>query len=304
MATFGESNAGRAGMDVASMESVSAGPEPIQRTSKIEVFLVGLFCLSVPALSFLMWTQRRLPPPASDHGAGIDLMMNYLMVTVWIMMVIGHVALAIFIWKFCSQDRVTFRISGPRTEWKIALIPCVVMALVAEGGVLAIGIPVWHKFFGSPPPSDSLVVEATAEQFAWTFRYPGRDGVFGRLDYKLINDENTLGLDPDDPSGRDDVVEPAKMTVPVNRPVKIRLRSKDVIHSLFLPYHRVQQDAVPGMTVDLWFTPNKTGSFEILCSQLCGLGHYRMRALMDVVPQEDFDRWQEGANQPKTNEFE
>lgn len=273
-------------MDRTAPETIPPG-----ETSRIEVFFVGLFCLMVPSLSFLMWTQRRFPIPASEHGAGIDFMLNYLLLTVWILMVIGHVALAFFVWRFSGKAQITFRMSGARTEWRIALIPCIVMALVAEGGVLAIGIPVWHKFFGSPPPADALVVEATAEQFAWTFRYPGKDGVFGRTDYKLIDDENTLGLDPNDPAGKDDLIEPGKLVIPNNRAVKIRLRSKDVIHSLFLPYHRIQQDVVPGMTVDVWFTPNRLGTFEVLCSQLCGLGHYRMRAVMDVLSKEDFEAW-------------
>jgi cytochrome c oxidase subunit II len=220
-------------------------------------------------------------------------MINYLLLTTWIMMIIGHSALAYFVWRFSRRKKVSFQLANFKTEWKLSLIPCLIMALVAEGGVFAIGMPVWHKFFGSPAPPDALVVEVTAQQFAWNFRYPGKDGAFGRTDPKLIDDDNVIGLDPVDAASKDDVVESGLLRIPVNRPVKLRLRSRDVIHSFFLPYHRVQQDIVPGMTVDIWFTPNKTGTYEILCTQLCGMGHFRMRGVLTVLPQEEFKAWQE-----------
>lgn len=266
--------------------------------SRFEIGVLSLFCLAVPGLSFAMWTQRYLPASAAVHGEGIDRMMSYLLVTVGAMMVIGHAVLAFLIWKFSSRDKVSFRLTSFQTECKIGLIPCVIMALVAEGGVMAIGMPVWNKFFGSPPPKDAWVVEAVAEQFAWTFRYPGKDQVFGRTDYKLMADDNLIGLDLEDQAAKDDMVETGFMHVPVDRPVRVRLRSKDVIHAFFLPTHRMQQDVVPGMTVEIWFTPNKIGDFEILCSQLCGMGHFRMKAMMNVLSKEAFEEWQK-QNSPK-----
>jgi cytochrome c oxidase subunit 2 len=102
---------------------------------------------------------------------------------------------------------------------------------------------------------------------------------------------NPIGLDPKDPNGKDDIILLNDIHLPVNRPARIRLRSKDVIHSFYVPDFRVRQDAVPGMTIDIWFVPTQTGKFELACSQLCGFGHYSMRGLVTVVSEDDFDKW-------------
>ena len=134
------------------------------------------------------------------------------------------------------------------------------MAIIAEGGVLAIGIPVWSEYFDAQAPADATVIEVTAQQFMWNVRYPGVDGVFGRTDPKLVDDTaNPLGLDRSDPAGKDDVVALNDITVPFGHAVHVRLRSKDVIHSFFLPNFRVKQDAVPGMTPEVVFFPTRTG---------------------------------------------
>ena len=142
-------------------------------------------------------------------------------------------------------------------------------------------------------------MEVTTEQFAWNVRYPGKDGTFGRTEPRLIGWNNPLGLNKKDPAGRDDVVLLNDLRLPVNRPARIRLRSKDVIHSFFLPNLRVKQDAVPGMTIDIWFVPTEVGTFEIACTQLCGFGHYQMRGLLQVMPPDEFEKWlkEEAADQ-------
>src|SRR5262249_17987106 len=137
-----------------------------------------------------------------------------------------------------------------------------------------------------------MVVQVTGEQFAWNFHYPGPDGAFGKTDVKLITSTNTIGLDRTDPAAKDDVVSINALHVPVDRAVKVRIRSKDVIHSFFLPNLRIKQDAVPGMAIEVWFTPNKAGAYEIACAELCGLGHYRMKAFLTIDPsQEEFNKW-------------
>ena len=141
-----------------------------------------------------------------------------------------------------------------------------------------------------PSASEALVVQVTGEQFAWNIHYPGPDGKFGRTDLKLLDlQSNPLGLDRDDPAAKDDVTTLNQMHLPANKPVIVRLRSKDVIHSFGVPEFRVKQDAIPGLTIPIWFIPNvttaemraKTGNaefqYEIACAQLCGLGHARMR---------------------------
>lgn len=247
----------------------------------------GLIGIAAVALAARRW----LPPLASEHGAGIDRMIGYLLWTAGTLVVVGHVVLAFFVWRFSRGRPVTFRLASPKAEkgWSLALV--ILMTLVAEGGVVILGLPVWAKLYATSPPTDAVTVEVTGEQFVWTVRYPGKDATFGRTDPKLITDSNPLGIDGQDAAARDDRVEPGVLRLPVGRPVHIRLRSKDTIHSLFLPHFRIKQDAVPGMTIDVAFTPTRVGEFEIACAQLCGLGHYQMRGLLRVMPDEDFEKW-------------
>ncbi len=182
-----------------------------------------------------------------------------------------------------------------------------------EGGVavveaiLLIGfsIPLWAaRVDHIPPESDALVVEVTGEQFAWNIHYAGPDGKFGRSDIKLIDlQSNPLGLDRSDPAAKDDVTTVNQLYLPANKPIIVKLRSKDVIHCFNLPQFRVKQDVIPGFTIPVWFVPNvttaemrtRTGNpqfqYEIACAQLCGLGHSRMRAFVTVLSPEDFQKW-------------
>ncbi len=143
----------------------------------------------------------------------------------------------------------------------------------------------WAQVTSAAPP-DAFVVEVTGQQFAWNIRYPGPDGVFGKTDVKLVDPAalNFIGLDRTDPAAQDDVTLQNQLFLPEGRPVRVRIRSLDVIHSFFLPDFRVKQDAVPGMTTETWFVPRQAGTFEIACAEHCGLGHYRMRGQLTVVP--------------------
>ena len=132
------------------------------------------------------------------------------------------------------------------------------------------------------------------EQFAWNVHYPGPDGVFGRTDLKLVTADNPLGLDPNDPRGKDDVVAINELHLQVNRPVLIRVTSKDVIHSFKLPVMRAEQDAIPGFEIPIHFTPVRTNNgeqWEVACAQLCGLGHYRMRGTLFVETEAELKLW-------------
>ena len=182
-----------------------------------------------------------------------------------------------------------------------------------EGGVavveavllLGFSIPIWAaRVDHRPPENEALVVEVTGEQFAWNAHYAGPDGLFGRTSIDLIDlQSNPLGLDRSDPAGKDDVTTVNQLFLPVNKPIIVKLRSKDVIHSFGVPEFRVKQDAVPGLTIPIWFVPNvttaemraKTGKpefqYEIACAQLCGLGHARMRGFVTVQTPEEFQKW-------------
>jgi len=155
------------------------------------------------------------------------------------------------------------------------------------------GNRVWAEYFLTDAPPEALTVEVTAQQFAWNIRYPGPDGKFGRTDPALIDDAigNFLGLDPKDPAGRDDVTTQNIMAAPVDRPVRVILRTKDVIHSFFVPQMRVKQDSVPGMAIRVHFTATKTGEYEIACAELCGMQHYKMRGRLLVMPEANYANW-------------
>jgi len=154
------------------------------------------------------------------------------------------------------------------------------------------GQRVWAGIYFADAPANATIIQVTGEQFAWNFQYAGPDQQFGRVDTKLITQTNTIGIDRTDPIGKDDIVSIGQMHVPVGKPVRVRLRSKDVIHSFFLPNFRVKQDAVPGMGIEVWFTPTIPGEYEIACAELCGLGHYRMKAALTVdASEEKFNQW-------------
>ena len=169
----------------------------------------------------------------------------------------------------------------------------VFIALLTSVGVAAMltpGLFVWAKFVDVP--EEAHVVEAVGQQWHWTYRYPGEDGKFGEVDAERISDNNPFGMDPDDPNGQDDVlVYHPEAHVPVDKPVKWLLRSKDVLHNFTVTEFRVKMDLVPGMQTFQWLTPTKTGRYEVLCEELCGIAHFAMRGAVIVDEQDDFDTW-------------
>ncbi len=155
------------------------------------------------------------------------------------------------------------------------------------------GNRLWSEIKLHDPEDNALQVEVTGTQFQWYFRYPGPDGKFGRTNpqrFSKPEEGNPLGIDPEDADGKDDVVS-TSLVLPANRDVDLILRANDVIHGVFIPAMRFKQDAVPGMTTHAHFKPLQTGMYELACSQLCGMGHYRMRASVQVVTEEKFKQW-------------
>jgi cytochrome c oxidase subunit 2 len=176
------------------------------------------------------------------------------------------------------------------------LWPAIAIGLVIAGDVVilaALALPAWAE--RNAPPSSRVPpveVKVTAEQFAWNIHYAGPDGVFGRTQATLINATNPVGIDRNDPAAKDDIGLLNVLTIPVDRTVIVHLTSRDVVHSFTLNEMRVKQDATPGMVARVWFTPITTGQWDIACSQLCGLGHYRMRGEYRVVSAEEWNEWQ------------
>jgi cytochrome c oxidase subunit 2 len=164
--------------------------------------------------------------------------------------------------------------------------------------LFGLSTPVWLAYKNNVPDAgQALRVRLVAEQFAWNFQYPGKDGKFGKTDSSLISGDNPLGIDPEDPAGKDDVVTVNNFHLPTRRPVIVDISSKDVIHSFNIPVLRVKQDTIPGQLIPVWFEATQAGHFELACAQLCGLGHYRMRGDVLIDTPEDFAKW-EAENAP------
>ena len=241
-------------------------------------------------------------PDISTHGQAIDDQMSETMIEAGISFLASQFILAWFIWKFSVSKSKGLKGAPAETVVESKGFPggatgLVVAAFVLVGAeVLALGafgIKAWANIYFTPPAANSMPVQVQAGQFAFYFRYPGQDGKFGPLHPDLINEanQNFFGLDTDhDPDSKDDVVT-AEMAVPVNQEIRLLMHAKDVSHSFYVPALRIHQDFVPGLDLQLHFTATKVGRYEIVCSQLCGLGHYNMRAYLSVLSKEDFDSW-------------
>ena len=231
-----------------------------------------------------------LPPAASAHAGEID-QINVLVHWLMAVLFVGWGVYFLYaLVRFRAGANPKANYHGVKGTW----------SKYAEAGVLVAEI-VLLIFFSMPayadrveafpPEHESTVVRVVAEQFAWNMHYPGPDGRFGRREINRITPENPLGLDRSDPDAMDDIATINQLNIPVDRPVLLHLATKDVIHSFGLFEMRVKQDAVPGMDIPVWFIPNRVGEYEIACSQLCGLGHFRMRGFVNVQTEADFTNW-------------
>jgi cytochrome c oxidase subunit 2 len=259
-----------------------------------------------------------LPPLAAANGAQVDNLIGWTHIFMLILFVgwAGFFLYALF--RFRRSRNPVANYAGVKSH--ASTYHEIAVAAIEAVLLFGFAIPIWAtRVDARPPDRESLVVQVTGEQFAWNIHYPGADGVFGRTDITLIDlQSNPLGLDRADPAAKDDVTTLNQLYLPVNKPIIVRLRSKDVIHSFNVPEFRVKQDAVPGFTIPIWFVPNvttaemrtRTGNpefqYEIACAQLCGLGHFRMRAFVTVQSADDFQKWmteQVAASQSESDVF-
>ncbi|MDA0745337.1 MAG: hypothetical protein O2954_02390 [bacterium] len=231
-----------------------------------------------------------LPVDISTHGQVVDRLINGLHVFMLALFVGWGIffVYCLFRYRKGANPKATYEpVKGKLSKY-------VEIGVVVVEAVLLIGIsmPLWAQFKQAfPAESEALVVRVVAEQFAWNVHYAGNDGMFGRTAPELISSDNLLGLDPDDPNGKDDFNAINNLHIPVNRPVIVHLSSKDVIHSFKIPVMRLTQDVIPGQVIPIWFEATRTGAFDIACAQLCGLGHYRMRGQLTVETAEAFQTW-------------
>jgi cytochrome c oxidase subunit 2 len=247
-----------------------------------------LFALStvlLVAASTYYFTLDWLPPLVSDR-AEIDSAIAITLLVTGLVFIVTNLMLAYFGWRFQDHAgaRAGYTHDNPRLEWTWTLVTAGIMFLFLFG---ALGL--WAKV-KSAPPADAMLIEVTGQQFAWNARYPGPDGALGRTDHAQASQDNPIGLVTDDPASKDDVLLLNLLYLPQDRPVRILIRSMDVIHSFFLPHFRVKQDAMPGMTIEIWFVPKQAGDYDLACAEHCGLGHYRMRGKVHVVAAADFER--------------
>ncbi len=227
-----------------------------------------------------------LPPLASNWGA-IDMMLVITLVITGIAFVAVHAVIAYFVVRYrrARAKRAEFIPDNPKLE-KL-LIGVTALGIVI---LLAPGLFVYSRFI--QPPPDPLVVEVLGQQWAWGYRLPGADGELGRADPELFA-QNPFGVDTSDPKAGDDVLvfPGSPLHLPVGRPVLFKIRAKDVLHSVYVREFRVKMDAVPGLLTQVWFVPEKTGTFELLCAELCGIGHFNMKSSIVVESEAEFQDW-------------
>jgi len=228
------------------------------------------------------------PPPINAHGVAYDQQFALTLIVTGIIFFIAQMALGYAIFRYRSNGQpVEFSHGNNKLEalWTSA-------AAVLFVGLVLMGTKIWAGVHFEKAPADAVEIQVLAKQFAWAFRYAGPDGKYGRTDIKFINDANgnPFGIDESDPAGKDDIVN-AALKVPVGKPILLVMRSRDVIHNFFVRELRMKQDLVPGMEIPFHFRTDKTGTFEIPCSELCGLGHSQMRSTMEVMSEADFEKW-------------
>lgn len=235
-----------------------------------------------------------MPIVASEHGPQLDFY-NALVHLLMFALFIGWGAYFVYaLYRFSAKRNPRATYHG--TKGKLGKQSEIAVAIVEVLFLVGFAFPAWAvRVNAFPAESEATVVRVIGEQFAWNIHYPGPDGRFGRTDIKLVDASNPLGLDRRDAAAKDDITTINQLNLPIDRPVIVHLSSKDVIHSFGLPYFRVKQDANPGMTIPVWFQPTmltpEGESWEIACSQLCGLGHYRMRGFVTIQTREQFEAW-------------
>ena len=228
------------------------------------------------------------PPLISEQRAAYDEQFMLTLVVTGIIFFFAQLGLCYAVFRYRDRGGRAHYSHG-NTKMEIIWTSATAVLFV---GLVLVGQHIWAQVHLQEAPADAIQIEIVAQQFAWNFRYSGPDGQFGRVSPELMDESvgNPLGLDYDDPAATDDLVMPV-IAVPVDRPVEVIMRSKDVIHSFFVREMRIKQDVVPGMETRLHFTANTVGRYEVPCTELCGLGHSQMRTYLLVMSEQDFQDW-------------
>jgi cytochrome c oxidase subunit II len=250
------------------------------------VVALALLLVAVGTVAFHFLSPWWWTPIASNWGYVDDT----IIITFWItgvvfIAIIVFMAYCVFRYRHQEGRRAAYEPENKKMEWWLTGLTTVGVA-----GMLTPGLFVWDQFV--TVPKEATEFEVLGQQWQFTFRLPGKDGVLGTSDSRNIGPENPFGLNPNDPNGQDDVlVEADELHLPLDKPVKVLLRSIDVLHDFYVPEFRAKMDMVPGMVTYYWFTPTRTGTFDVLCFELCGIGHYAMRARVVVDEQSAYQAW-------------
>ena len=251
------------------------------------MFVAIIFILIIiGSVWFHIWSPWWWTPVASNWG-NIDTTIE---LTFWItgtvfVAVCSFMAYCVWRYRYRPDRKAEYKPEDKKLEFRLT-------ALTALGviALLAPGLVVWNKYV--TVPENAIKIEVVAYQWGWNYRLPGADGILGTTDISLINDENPYGLNLEDPNSKDDIlVMDADLHLEINQPVKVELRSYDVLHNFYVPQFRAKMDTLPGLITYYWFTPTKTGDFEILCAEYCGTGHYAMRGKVLVDESKDYLNW-------------
>jgi cytochrome c oxidase subunit 2 len=272
---------------------------PTERGSTSVALAFALFIVFMTVVSVYIFMAKIwwFPPAITDFGHEIDSQFTRTFIITGIVFVLAQFGLAYAVFQFRDRGQKATYFEGNNTMeivWTLATV-----VLFVGLGIFARNAWAEVHFMGAS--AGALQIEVTGQQFVWNFRYAGPDSKFGRLKPELVSAStgNPVGLDPTDPSSKDDIVSPV-IVVPANREVELIIRSQDVTHSFYVRELRLKQDAVPGMEIHMHFTADTPGEYEIACAELCGLGHYRMHSMLTVMNEPDFEKWvkdQEAANQ-------
>lgn len=250
---------------------------------------IVLILIVIASVLFHILAPWQATPAASNWGS-IDttLFITLIICGVFFIAITIFMAVAVMRYRHKEGARAAYQPENKKLELWLIIVTSVGIA-----GMLAPGLVVYNDFVRVP--KNAYELEVVAQQWQWAFRFPGQDAKLGRSDIRFIDSANPLGLDPKDPAGQDDVlVINNEVRLPLDRPVKVLLRAKDVLHDFYVPQIRSKMDMVPGMVSYFWFTPTKTGKYDVLCAEYCGVGHYNMRGHMIVEEQGVFDQWLKG----------
>ncbi len=285
---------------------------------KLMLFIGGFGLIGFLFWQINRWADNSLPGAASVHGLKIDTLWDYNMYLIIVVFVLTNAVLFWFAYKYAGKKGVkaTFLAHDNRLEMAWTIAPAVVLA-----GIIIFGLKYWNEITERSTDPNKVTIELYAKQFDWTARYAGKDKVLGSTDYRQIDGGNSVGLDTLDATGYDDILVKNEFHIPVNREIEFKMRSRDVIHSAYMPHFRAQMNCVPGMVTEFKFTPNKTTAemrkdpyviqlmaginearakkgdepiefdYILLCNKICGSGHFNMPMTIVVESEKEYNAW-------------